>query len=38
MNISILAEWGKVDLIRYLIVGTVVLGLMNSIKMLTMRR
>lgn len=38
MNISIIAEWGKVDLIRYLIVATVVLGLMKSIKMLTIRR
>lgn len=38
MNINIIADWVEVELIQYLIVGTVILGLIYSIKQLMIRR
>lgn len=38
MNIGIIAEWAELDVIRYLFMATIVLGLMNCIKYLVIRK
>ena len=32
MNINIIAEWVKIEMIQYLIIATVILGLIQCIK------
>ena len=38
MNIGIIAEWVEISYIQYLIVATVLLGLINCLKWLIMGR
>lgn len=36
MNINIIAEWVKIEIVQYLIIATVILGLILCIKWLVM--
>lgn len=37
MNIEIITEWVKLDIIKYLIIATTILGLINCIKIMVRR-